>query len=220
LPRRKFIKRDTWICTPHASSHPPSLWWYKKLAPEDSRFVLLTYLEWRVYQSHKVRAGSTSERWEAVCRALEVRAADGKVPHDFVRKLHLWISELLTNQGTKTKPVYWTLDGYAIAHKITKTKHPFLAWFRTLEKIAKELYPDRVPFGRRDKPLSEEETKAIRLEYGQTGDATEIAARHGIEDWRVGQICQVEKQIRKWDWDDSQARTESSDTPDSDTDPF
>lgn len=135
-----------------------------------------------------------------------------KVPSNFHEKLELWLSELTTNQGTKWKGLYWTLKGYALANKISL--HPFMAWFRTLEEVAKKMYPDRVPVGRRDKSLTEEIIQAIRADYLQA-DYTDrkavekIAAKYGIEKFRVGQLCRKEKQIRNAEWERRLSKAEA-----------
>jgi hypothetical protein len=116
-------------------------------------------------------------------------------PGEFAEKLELWLSELTTNQRTVGKPQYWTLKGYALAHKINPGT--FMLWFRKLEQVAKGLYPDRVPPDRRDRPpLSDEEVRIIRDEYLATGKVLKIARRYKIEPWRVGLICRAEKQRR------------------------
>jgi hypothetical protein len=114
---------------------------------------------------------------------------------DFPERLEFWLSDLTTNQVTVGRPQFWTLKGYALAHNINP--HTFMAWFRKLEAIAKRLYPERVPPGRRNKPpLSDDKIRIIRNEYLATGKVIEIAKRHGIDPWRVGQICRAEKKSR------------------------
>jgi len=203
LPRRKFIPHEEWARQrkPHAPEAPPGLWWYRSLAPEEVASVLRSYL-----------------------RARGARGAK-KAPPDFGKKLEHWLSELIAAQGTGKSVSYWTLKSYALAHKIKP--HPFMAWFRTLEEVAKELYPDRVPPGRRDKPLSDDEIQAIRAEYLETGEVHEIAARHEIPAWRIGQICRKEKEQRHAEWEkarktDQPGETVSppSDFADSDSEPF
>ena len=116
-------------------------------------------------------------------------------PKDFSERLELWLSELTTNRVVKGRPQFWTLKGYALAHKINP--NTFMAWFRKLEEVAKKLYPERVPSERRDKPpLSDAKIRIIRNEYLATGKILEIAKRHELDPWRVGQLCRAEKQIR------------------------
>jgi hypothetical protein len=187
---------------PHGSSYPPGLWWYRSLSPEQSARVIKGYLQQRG------RRGAT------------------KVPSNFHERIEFWLSELTTNQGTKRNVMYWTLKGYALAHKINL--HPFMAWFRTLEDVAKKLYPDRVPIGRCDKPLTEEAIQAIREDYLQADyfdrkAVKKIAAKHGIGTFRVGQLCRKEKQHRREEFDHTRAKTEAEQTaatPESHTDSF
>lgn len=204
MSRRKSIKYSVWIRTPHADYPPPSLWWYTPPSLwsddlrsfEKSRHVLLVYLEQRAFKfDREGRGSSTESRWEAVRRALEIQARDGAVPSNFPENLERWLHELIEPDLRTGR--YWTLPGYALAHQIKP--HPFCAWFRRMEKVAKELYPDRMPLGRADNPPTEETIQSIRAEYLQTGDAKKIAAKYfGSEDesWRVGQLCRKEKQER------------------------
>ena len=173
LPRDKFIHAGEWAVQrkPHARFYPSGLWWYRSLSREESACVRQAYLQQRGARDVKIR------------------------PRDFPEKLELWLSDLTTNQVTVGRPQYWTLKGYALAHKINP--QTFMAWFRRMEAVAKRLYPERVPPGRRDKPpLSDDKIRMIRNEYLATGKVLKIARRHQIDPWRVGQICRAEKQSR------------------------
>jgi hypothetical protein len=173
VPRFKFIHPAEWAAQrkPHAHSNPTGLWWYRSLSREESARVRQRYLQQRGARDVKI------------------------LPRDFPEKLALWLSELTTNQVTVGRPQFWTLKGYALAHKINP--NTFMAWFRKLEGVAKKLYPELVPPGRRDKPpISDDKIRIIRNEYLTTGKVLKIAKRHEIDPWRVGQICRAEKQNR------------------------
>jgi hypothetical protein len=225
LPRRKFINRKVWVRTPHAGSHPPSLWWHTSLAPEQSQRVLLVYLERRAYKFDRETKGSSfDKRWASVCRALEEQAWADTVPHNFSENLHLWLQELTRpDPATGNKRGYWTLEGYALVHKMNP--HPFYAWFRAMEKVAKELYPDRVPIGRRNKPpLPEGAIQAIRAEYLQADYSDKevvqkIAEKHGIEPFRVGQLCRNEKHRRREEMERAQAEHDAANPTQSEPEP-
>jgi hypothetical protein len=142
-------------------------------------------------------------------RYLQRRGKRGakKLPSDFPKQLEFWLSELTTDQGTKMGGAYWTEKGYALAHEINL--HPFMAWFRALEEVAMELYPDRVPFGRRNRVLTGETIEAVRAdylkaEYFDRNAVKNIAAKYGIGTFRVGQLCRKEKQRRKEEFDHAQ----------------
>jgi hypothetical protein len=174
LPRIKFIDPGEWAVQrkPHVRSYPTGLWWYRSLSLEESACVRQVYLQQRGSRDVKIS------------------------PRDFPEKLELWLSDLTTNQVAVGRPQFWTLKGYALAHKINP--QTFMAWFRKLEAVAKRLYPDRVPPGRHNKPpLSDDKIRIIRNEYLATGKILEIAKRHHIDPWRVGQICRAEKQSRR-----------------------
>ena len=94
----------------------------------------------------------------------ELRARNIKIfPSDFAEKLELWLSELTTNQRAAGKPQYWTLKGYAVAHKINPGT--FMKWFRNLEAVAKRLYPNRVPPGCRDRPPLSDVPAWVNVSY-------------------------------------------------------
>ena len=173
MPRSKFIAPSEWAVQrkPHAPSYPTGLWWYRSLSLEESACVRREYLQERGVRNAKI------------------------FPRDFPERLELWLLELTTNQITEGRPQFWTLKGYALAHNINP--NTFVAWFRKLEGVAKKLYPDRVPPGRRDKPpLTDDKIRIIREEYIATGKILQIARRHAIDPWRVGQICRAEKLSR------------------------
>lgn len=183
---------------------PPILWWYRD-GGVDAQHVLLVYLERRAFKfDREAKRRTRDDRWASVCRALEIQALAGTVPKEFPASLERWLADL-TMPAPAKKHEYWTLEGYAAAHKI-KPIDPFYAWLRALEKVAKELYPLRVPPGRHDSaPLTDEQKQAIRAEYLETGNAREIAARYQIEPFLVGQLCRKEKAQRS-------AQSESQET--------
>ena len=195
------------------------------------------YLEKRVFKfDREAKGGTIDDRWAAVCRALEIQPHAKSVPANFPANLCRWLDDLTQiapdipqlwlpgkprPKKKRKKLQYWTLEGYAATHGIKLP--PFYAWWRALEKVAKELYPHRIPPGRIKQPLSEEQKQIIRAEYLETGNAREIAARHQIAPFLVGQICKKEKA----QLDSQRAATNQPETVtppdfeiDPDTDPF
>jgi hypothetical protein len=87
--------------------------------------------------------------------------------------------------------------GSALAEFLGSAKAPHPADATREEiKIGGYLPQHRVPPGRSAPPLSEEQKQIIRAEYLETGNAWEIAARHQIEPFLVGQLCKKEKAQR------------------------
>jgi hypothetical protein len=142
-------------------------------------------------------------------RYLQRRGKRGAKRVDFRETLEAWLLELTTKHGRK----FWTAKGFAIAHRIKP--YTFMARLRALEEVAKELYPGRVPVGRRDKPLTETTIAAIRADY-LGADYTDrkavkkIAAKYGIGTFRVGQLCRKEKEQRKEEYDRRREEAESA----------
>jgi len=110
----------------------------------------------------------------------------------FEAHLRSWLQELSRPQQiSPRRHRYWTIPAYALAYKFhTKT---FCKRFRELEKIAKKLFPGRVPQHRNHAPLTEETKHAIRSRFKATGDFHAVAGEFGIEAFRVGQLCRAEK---------------------------
>ena len=194
MPKKKWIDHEEWARQrePHASSYPGGLWWWRALSPEERPLVLEEYLRQRGRRGLK------------------------KAGPDFDAKLESWIWELTLPAKERGKKRYWTLKSYALANRIPL--HPFMAWFRKLEEVAKKLYPNRVPEGRRDRPpLSEKEIQDIREEYlnasySNRNAVKEIAARHNIAPFMVGRLCRKEKEQRKLEIEEPEETQQSAAT--------
>ena len=114
------------------------------------------------------------------------------LPKGFEEKLVGWLQDVnRPQQISPRKKLYWTLPAYAAAHKL----HPqtFCKRFREMEKIAKKLFPLRVPAHRVDVELSDEKKQAIRDRFSVVQDFHKVADEFGIEAFRVGQLCREEK---------------------------
>jgi hypothetical protein len=204
MPRRKWIPKEYWrrMPTPHASGPPPSLWWYHPepgpkradLKPDaDSQQIIDEYLR------RRARAGALVGLTE--------------------KELEDWLSELTRpHKVSPRRKFYWTIPCFAVSKRINAATA--MAWFRALEKVAKELFPDRVPYGRKPKQLTPEQIQEIRTEYLDTGKVKTISFKYGIPAFRVGRLCQAEKKAREarntWDTEEAGTATEEtvSVTPD------
>jgi hypothetical protein len=194
VPKRKFIPPSEWARQPkpHARTFPPGLWWARLLSPDQTALVFQRYLQRRGKRGSK------------------------KTPHDFLTTLEAWISELTTNQGRRGNVAYWTEKGYAVAHRIKP--YTFMARLRTLEAVAKELYPARVPVDRLDKKLTEKMIESIHADYLHA-DYTDrkavkkIAAKYGIGTFRVGQLCRKEKEQRRETYERTREKAEAESQP-------
>lgn len=166
----KFIRNSEWQRMPHADGRPVSLWWYRSTTSppfddtptSDSLAVIEMYL----YQSARGRA----------------------LPLDFREQLLKCLQDL--NRPVKLSPRrerYWTIPAYELARGINPKT--LCKRMRQLEKIAKRLFPGRVPAYREDRgPITEDEKAEMRREIFLQ-DIKAIADKHGITPARVGQIC-------------------------------
>jgi hypothetical protein len=189
MGRRKWIPDDVYDRMPHAGGPGASLWWYR---------------------SSERRAGRVIDAYiEQVSRGKSV----GK---NFKDELLGWLQEL--SEPVKISPRrkrYWTLPAYARAHGLRVTT--FCKRFREMEKIAKRLFPERVPSYREPQPLTDELKRKIggrylqlkwrvpdnRLYYAERDFArirhkitmAKLAEEFpNIEPFRLGQIC---RKVRK-----------------------
>jgi len=176
MARRRFIPRDKWKRVPHAASHSEGLWWcqfeWDDLAP-DSRKVVDRYLG----------------------RAARAR----KNVNGFADQLLLCLKDLTTKQRiSPRKSTYWTVDAYA-RHKGVKVS-TLCSRLRKLEKIAIEMFPDRLPEfrKRRLRELTLDEIWDIQFGFYEHGDFNIIAQKFGIPKWRVGQLVKDEKAMRSY----------------------
>jgi len=173
VPARQYSRM------PHGDGRAPSLWWYVRqpdptLADDtpmpESQCVMDTYLR---------------------------RCARGRtLPKGFEDNLRRWLQDLsrevnLKEYGKPRTKRFWTIPAYAFANKLhSKT---FCKRLRELEKIAKKLFPHRVPPGRVSVVLSEEKKQAIRQRVLEGTDIRAVATEFGIPPFRVGQLCSEEK---------------------------
>lgn len=169
------VSSDQYVRMPHAETPAESLWWYTCQPVE----------AWADDQP----AGDA----EQVIQAYIKQCGRGRtLPRDFESQLRSWLQDLSRSQQVSPRRRrYWTIPAYALAHKLrTKT---FCKRFRELEKIAKKLFPGRVPQHRKRGPLTEETKCAIRSRFKATGDFDAVAREFGIQAFRVGQLCRAEK---------------------------
>jgi hypothetical protein len=155
---------------PHADGVPDSLWWYAHNRA-DARAVIDAYL---------------------------MRYARGaKVSEGFRDELTTWLGDLTRKQnlapwGKPRTKRFWTIPNYARAHKL----QPFtlMKRLRELEKIAKEMYPDRAAGrGRVRANLTPAEISDIRLKYREGVNVEDIAQEFRISEGHVGQLCREER---------------------------
>src|SRR5260370_1192598 len=112
---------------PHAEVRAESLWWYTRQSA-------------RVWEADPPTADA-----EAAIQTNQKQWARGRaLTKGFAEDLYRWLQELNRPQKISAlRERYWTIPAYALAHKIhSKT---FCKRFRELEKVAKKLFPDRVP---------------------------------------------------------------------------
>lgn len=175
---------------PYAEERAPSLWWYVRQPDPtwaddtpmpESQCVIDTYIR------HVKRGRS--------------------LPKGFEEDLRRWLQELNREQQiSPRKKRYWTLPAYALAHRLVdgqsaKSAEPpagpgvktFLKRFREMERIAKELFPLRVPKSRTTKVLSEEKIEDMRKRVSDGADIKTVAREFRIPPFRVGQLCREEK---------------------------
>ncbi len=80
-----------------------------------------------------------------------------------------------------------------------------------LEKIAKEMYPDRAEGrGRRIDPPTESEKADIRRKCLKGENIKDIAQKHNLTPAHVGQICRTEKLLR---WEKQKAERIKQEAP-------
>jgi len=142
------------------------------------------------------------------------------VKKNFKDELLGWLREL--SGPVKISPRrewYWTLPAYARAHELPDKT--FCKRFREMEKIAKQLFPERVPSDRKPQPLTEELKRKIGSRYLQlkwrVRDTRKVNVEHdfarirhkitmaklaaefpNIEPFRLGQICQKVRKAKRF----------------------
>jgi hypothetical protein len=144
-----------------------------------------------------------AESQRVLSEYLRQRARGKKfAAEDFETTLTTWLIDLshpvkVNQRKSKYREAseYWTIPSYALAHRT----HPKTAckWFRELEKVAKQLYPQRVPTHRKSSTLTAARIRAIRAEFAESGDFKAVAAKFDIAPFRVGQLCAEEKAKRQ-----------------------
>jgi len=159
---------------PHAESWPESLWWFVYY-PADRKTVIDSY--------------------------LENYARGKKIPEDFRDELITCLRDLSQIQNLKEwkKPRtkrYWTIPAYAFARGLKR--YTLMKWLRELEKIAKEIYPERAEaYGRRAKALTEGDKDTMRLKCSEGIDIQDIAKEFRITPAQVARICRAEMETRQ-----------------------
>lgn len=182
---------------PHNPNGPSAgLWWYQPRPGSPS---------WAI--------NDLTKNTQAVIDEYVRRASRGRTPEkDFKQHLQQWLHDLsreqkLTEWDKPRTKRYWTVDAYARANKLEPPT--LMARVRKLEKIAKELFPERIPAEQKDVVLSEGTIAKIRARYveiietcfreGYPFDDHKravaiIVEKFGIKPFRVGQICKAEKE--------------------------
>lgn len=168
------VKKRDYVQMPHAESWPESLWWFLHYAA-DRKAVIDSYME-------KYARGK-------------------KIPEGFRDELTTCLKDLgqiqtLKQWGKPRTKRYWTIPAYARAHRL----RPFtlMKWLRELEKIAKGMYPDRAKaYGRRTKPLTENDKDKMRLKCCEGTDIQDIAKQFKITPAHAARICRAEMQLRQ-----------------------
>ena len=171
----RWIAKAKYQRTPHAETRVESLWWYKRQPAPDC------------HDDQPTRES------QLVIDAYLLRCARGrKLPEGFDEKLKHWLQELnRPQQVSPRKKRFWTIPAYALAHRLHK--FTFCKRFRELEKVAAQLFPNRVPPHRKRVPLTEEIKERIRQRFMEIQDFAAVAHEFEIEPFRVGQLCRSEK---------------------------
>jgi hypothetical protein len=204
--RKRFLDYDDWAVRPHADRRPRGLWWWHDLLPQESRRVVCVYFERRTYviSKHDETDLSLLDRWRQVCDDFSGRnpGAPGS-PDDIERIIGLVTTPNSTSRSAKERGCFMTLEGAALQLGLKRAN--VYSWFRKLEKIASELYPDKYHSSMDAKygvtkpvvAVKEEMKEVIRAEYFDKGNAKELAERHRLPAFRIGQIVKTEKKLRK-----------------------
>jgi hypothetical protein len=191
-----FIPRADWVVRPHNAEPPPGLWWWRVLLPEERQHVLCVYFERRTYNTKRFNPDlSLAERWQRVCEDFKSRCAKQKGTPDEIEE----IIRLVTTANTASSSpdeygCFMTLEGASI--KLRLKKKNVYAWFNRMDEISRELYANKCPT-KGGVTITEEMKQAIRAEYLSKGNARELAERFGLPAFRIGQIVQSEKKLRK-----------------------
>jgi hypothetical protein len=155
---------------PHVKEAAPSgLWWYSR---PDRQRVIDAYLE-------KYSGGRT-------------------LPPGFKHDLLLWLDDLSRKQkvtGTTRTYRHWSIPAYELAHGFKKGT--LMKRLRELEKTAKKMFPDSVPYSRKMRArLTNDDIKQIQQMYLGGTDAKEIAEKFRVAPSKVGYLCREQKAIR------------------------
>lgn len=172
---------------PHVKEGPPdSLWWYSR---PDRRRVVDEYID----QYSRGR----------------------KLPNGFKDDLLLWLDDLSRKQkvsGTTRTYRHWSIPAYELADGFKKGT--LMKRLRELEKVAKKLFPDSVPYSRKLRTrLTEEEIKEIRELYEAGTDAKDIAPKFRVAPSKVGYLCRDLKAIRTTERERLMNETSSDSAP-------
>jgi hypothetical protein len=175
---KKWVPAGQYWRMPHATERPPSLWWYAR-QPDP------TWTDDR----------PTPETECVIASYLHQCARGRKLPKNFEEKLRQWLQDLNREQQiSPRKKRYWTITTYASAQRLPEKT--LCKRFRELEKIAKRLFPLRVPASRKPVVLSEEKIQAMRKRVSDGVDISAVASEFVVPLFRVGQLCRKEKAAR------------------------
>jgi hypothetical protein len=169
MARKGWVRNSEWVRQPHVKNgEPASLWWYRR---PDRHKVIDAYIA----QCSRGRA----------------------LPENFKEQIVQWLQDLSRIQPVKGHPRdfrHWSIPAYALAHGMEKAT--LMKRIREMERIAKELFPDAVPIGRKMRQLTDREKREIRAKYLSGTDAKVLAEEYEIAPFVVGILCREERAIR------------------------
>lgn len=169
---RNWVRGSEWRRQPHVKDGPPpSLWWY---ARPDRHSVINAYIK-RYSKGSTVPEGFK----ETIVRVL-----------DDLGRIHN-----KKEWGQPRTLRYWSIPAYALAHKMNKAT--LMKWLREMEAVAKQLFPDSVPSGRKTHTLTEADKEQIRQRYLAGEDCKKLAEEFRVPAVRVALLCRGEKEIRR-----------------------
>ncbi len=188
------MSNEDYLQMPHADAAPESLWWYGQKRA-DSRAVIDSYLS-RYKRGAALPKGRRDELLECLRNLSQIQS------------LARW-----GRPGTKR---YWTIPNYARANG--HNRFTLMKWLRELEKVAKEMYPERAAVHGRNRKLTEAELEDIRTMYVEGVSIKDIAPKFGITRAHVGRLCDEDTKRKRAEYKAS--RSEDSPAPETSTTAF